>query len=376
VRVLLAPDSFKGTLTSVEVARALAAGWQRARPADELRLAPLADGGDGTLDAIEATGGWIRRRAPAHDPLGRPIEAAWLQSPDGARAVVELAVASGLARLTEAERNPRAATTFGTGEVLAAALAAGARRVTLGIGGSASTDGGRGLVEALGGRVTGASREDIDWSALTVDLAALDPRLGGLALRVASDVDNPLLGPGGAAATYGPQKGATPDEVALLDRRNAAWADALEAATGRRERDAPGAGAAGGAGFALLCLADRFASFTLEPGIELVMAATDFEAALRNADVVVTGEGRIDAQTAHGKTALGVARRARAAGVRCIAVGGSVEPEGAAALAALGAEAVPVHQRPVSLAAAQAAGVEPIEACAERLAMDLTASAD
>jgi glycerate kinase len=367
MRIVIAPDSFKGSLSSVEVARALAAGWRRARPGDELLLAPLADGGEGTLDAIEAAGGWVRRRSPAHDPLGRPIEAAWLQSADGERAIVELAAASGVSRLARSERSPYAATTFGTGELLAAAIAAGARELALGIGGSATTDGGRGFVEALGGRATGAARDERDWSRVSIDLRDLDPRLAGIRLHVACDVDNPLLGPRGAAVTYGPQKGATPEDVPVLDRRLGAWADAMERVTGRRERGAPGAGAAGGIGFALLCLADRFASFDLEPGVELVMAATGFATALRGADLVITGEGRIDAQTAHGKTAFGVARRARAAGVACVAVGGGVEPEGAAALEGLGAAAVPVHEPAVSVEAAIAAGAAPVEACGERL---------
>jgi glycerate kinase len=372
MRVLFAPDSFKGSLSSVAVARALAEGWRSARPDDELRLAPLADGGEGTLDAIEAAGGWVRRRSPAHDPLGRPIEAAWLQSPDGERAVVELASASGLSRVAAVERNPFAATTFGTGEIAGAVLRAGARSIVLGIGGSATTDGGRGLVEALGASVTGASRDAADWSRLAVELDDLDPRLGEVSLRVACDVDNPLLGPRGAAATYGPQKGAAAADVPVLDRRNRAWADALEAAVGRRERDTPGAGAAGGVGFALLCLAERFGDFALRPGVELVMAAVGFDEALRDAELVVTGEGRIDAQTGHGKTAFGVAKRAAAAGVRCIAVGGSVEPEGAEALAATGAEAIPVHDRPVALEAAMAAGAAPVRDCGERLARNAT----
>jgi len=368
LRVLFAPDSYKGTLTSVEVARALADGWRRARPNDELRLAPLADGGEGTVDAIEAAGGWVRRTTTATDPIGRPIEASWLASADGSSAVVEMASASGLSRLTPDERDAYAATSRGTGELLLAAVAGGAGHVTLGIGGSATTDGGRGLLEGLGAIVIGPGAEDRDWGGIAVDLVGLDDRLAGVDLEVACDVDNPLLGPRGAAATYGPQKGAMPDDVPVLDRRNAAWADALDAATGRRERGTPGAGAAGGVGYGLLSLADRFRSFALRAGVDLVMAATGFEAALRDTDLVITGEGRIDAQTAHGKTALGVAKRAQAAGVRCIAVGGTVEPDGASALAAVGATALAANDRPVTLEQARAAGPAPIEAAAERLA--------
>jgi glycerate kinase len=366
LRVLFAPDSFKGTLSSVQVARALAEGWRRARPEDEVRLSPLADGGEGTLDAIEATGGWERRVTTAADPLWRPIDASWLAH--GSRAVVEMASASGLSRLEPDERDAYGASSRGTGELLVAAMDDGARDITLGIGGSATTDGGRGLVEALGAMVHGPDPAARDWRGIAVDLDELDPRLGEVALRVACDVDNPLLGPRGGAATYGPQKGATPRDVPILDARNALWADALEAAAGRQERETPGAGAAGGVGFALLCLTDRFGSFELRPGVDLVMEATGFDRALAQVDVVVTGEGRIDAQTAFGKTALGVARRAQAAGVRCYAVGGSVEPEGAAALASVGALAVAANDQPITLAEALAAGAAPIVAAAERVA--------
>jgi len=345
--ILIAPDSFKGSLTSVQVAQALADGWLRARPDDEVVMCPLADGGEGTLAAIEAAGGWTSRTARVHDPLRRMIDARWLLSSDGSRAVVEMAEASGLSRVEPAARDPIGATSVGTGELVGAAIDAGARHVTLGIGGSATTDGGRGLLEGLadGGRRTDAT--DVE---------------------VACDVSNPLLGPTGAAATYGPQKGASPEDVAALDARNAAWADELEATEGRRERDTPGAGAAGGVGFGLLAAQGRFRSFALRPGIDLVMEATDFPAHLSRADLVITGEGRIDAQTAFGKTALGVARRAAAAGVPCIAVGGGVEVDGIRALAEVGATAVPVVERPMSVEESMAAGAAPLERCGERLA--------
>jgi len=375
VKVLFAPDSFKGTLSSVAVARALASGWARARPQDELLLSPLADGGEGTLDAIEAAGGWTRRRARVLDPIRREIEASWLERTADGRleAAVEMAEASGLSRLTLAERDPLGATSIGTGQLLVAAVADGATRITLGIGGSATNDGGRGILEALGGHVTDTHVGQRDLTP-SIDLTGLDARLASVDLEVACDVDNPLLGPRGAAATYGPQKGATPTDVATLDSRLEQWADALDAATGRDERLAPGAGAAGGVGYALLSLQGRFGRFGLRPGVALLMEVTGFDAKLASADVVVTGEGRIDAQTAFGKTALGVAKRARGARVRCLAVGGSVEPEGAAALASVGAEAVPVHAQPISLVEAIAAGAVPLEACAERLAREITAA--
>jgi glycerate kinase len=201
-----------------------------------------------------------------------------------------------------------------------------------------------------------------------VDLAGLDPRLGDVDLRIACDVTNPLLGERGAAATYGPQKGATPDQVAELDKRLARYADALELACGRRERDTPGAGAAGGTGFGLLSLADRFRSLDLVPGIDVVMSAADFDGKLKRAGLVVTGEGRIDSQTAFGKTALGVARRAAEAGVPCIAVGGGVTAEGIEALSPVGVVVVPVVERPQTVEEAMAAGTAPLERCGERIA--------
>jgi len=359
-RVLFAPDSFKGSLTSVQVATALAAGWSAARPGDTTWLCPLADGGEGTLEAIAAAGGWSWQTADVRDPLGRPIQARWLLSADGQRAVVEMAEASGLSRLSPAERDAVAASSVGTGDAIRAALDAGVTSIVLGIGGSATTDGGAGLLRGLG---ADCSRDEA-----RADLSGLDPRLAGVDLAVACDVTNPLLGPSGAAAVYGPQKGASAEEVVELDRRMAFFADALEAAAGSRVRDAPGAGAAGGVGFGLLAIAGAFRAFALRPGVELVMEATGFGVRLSQADLVVTGEGRIDAQTAFGKTALGVARRAAEAGVPCLAVGGGIEPEGIEALAAVGAVAVPVSERPQSVEAAMAAGVAPLERCGERLA--------
>ena len=358
--VVFAPDSFKGSLTSVEVALALAEGWARARPQDELLLCPLADGGEGTLEAIAAAGGWAWQTADVHDPLGRPIQARWLRSADGTRAVIEMAEASGLSRVAPPDRDAMAATSIGTGDAIRAALDAGVTSIVLGIGGSATTDGGAGLLRGLDAiTVRDAAQADLD---------GLDARLAGVDLAVVCDVSNPLLGPMGAAVVYGPQKGASAADVVELDRRLAIYADALETAAGRRARDMPGAGAAGGVGFALLAIATRFRTFTLRPGVELLMEATDFSTRLATSDLVITGEGRIDTQTAFGKTALGVARRAQAAGVRCIAVGGGVEPEGAAALATLGAEVVAVHELPIPLADAIAAGAAPLVACGERLA--------
>ena len=357
-RVVFAPDSFKGSLTSVEVAEALAKGWRRARGDDELVLAPMADGGEGTLAAIEAGGGWEPQEVEATDPLGRPVVARWLRSQDGRRAVVELASASGLSRVSPDQRDPFAASTRGTGEVLCAVLDAGVRQIVLGIGGSATTDGGAGILEALGARV----------GADGVDLSGLDPRLAETDLLIACDVTNPLLGERGAAATYGPQKGASPSQVGELDARLARFADALEEAAGRQERETPGAGAAGGAAFGLLAICDRFARLELRPGVDLVIAETGLERKLAGSNLVVTGEGRIDVQTAYGKTALGVAQLATGSGVACIAVGGGAESEGIAALAELGVIVVPVVESPQSVEEAMQAGAAPLVRCGERIA--------
>jgi glycerate kinase len=372
LRVLLAPDSFKGSLSSVEVTRALAEGWHRARPDDDLILAPLADGGEGTLDAIYETGGWEWQECPAHDPLGRPLTARWLLSCDGKRAAVELAEASGLSRLPEGEpRSPLAATSEGTGEVLAAVLDAGVRRVLLGVGGSATTDGGAGLLHSLGAWYrsdpSGGLPGPIPHLA-ALDLAALDVRLGELEMRVACDVTNPLLGEHGAAATYAPQKGAWPEDVAALEAWLAHYADLLEKAAGTRARDIPGSGAAGGTSFGLLCLAPKMRSFELVPGIDVVMMETGFDDQLATADLVITGEGRIDDQTAYGKTALGVAKRAAAADVPCIAIGGGVTSEGVAALAAVGTLAVPAMDQPMTLEDAMREAWPLVAAAGERLA--------
>ena len=358
--ILIAPDSFKGSLTSVQVARALADGWLQARPGDEILLSPLADGGEGTLLAIETAGGWQRRNATARDPLGRQITARWLISDDGSRAAIEMAAASGLSLLHTNERDPIRATSIGTGDLIRTALNAGVTSIVLGIGGSATTDGGAGLLTGLGAKA--------DRDSATADLSGLDERLGTVELQVACDVSNPLCGPTGAAAVYGPQKGATPEQVQDLDGRLDRYANTLDTQAGRPERDTPGAGAAGGVGYALLSIQDHFRAFGLRSGVDLIMDATDFDARLARADLVITGEGRIDSQTAFGKTALGVAGRAQGAGVPCIAVGGGVEPEGIEALAAVGAIAVPVVERPQTVAEAMAAGVEPLIRCGERIA--------
>lgn len=379
MRVLVAPDSFKGSLDSVVVATALRDGWQRARPLDSIRLIPLADGGEGTIEAIKASGGeWVELPAHARDPLGRPMGATFLRRGD--EGVVELASASGLSRLAADERDALAGSTFGTGQVLASAVGLGVRRVVIGLGGSATTDGGSGLLTALGARFVDKSGYELKTGggALTrlerVDLSELAPVLGEVHVIVASDVTNPLLGERGAAATYGPQKGANEEQVAQLDAALERYADVLEEAAGRSIRDEPGAGAAGGTTAGLLAISDQFASFEIRPGVDVVMELTDFEAALGDADLVLTGEGRVDAQTAFGKTAMGVARRAREAGVACVCFGGGVTLEGIDALASVGAVVVPVIEGAMTVDEAMLAGRAPLTRAAERVArlMDLS----
>lgn len=373
LRVLIAPDSFKGSLDPAAVARALAEGWRGARPTDEIRLIPLADGGEGTLEAIKASStGWIELPAHARDPLGRPMQATFLRRDNSG--ILELASASGLSRVARAERDAMAASTFGTGQVLAAAIGLGVRDVLLGLGGSATTDGGAGLLTALGARFLDGRGHDLAGGGGTlgrlahVVLNEVSPILAEVRLTIASDVRNPLLGEHGAAATYGPQKGADDRQVGELDANLAHYADLMEAASGRAIRDVPGSGAAGGTTAGLLAIADRFASFEIRPGVEVVMELTGFDEALATSDLVLTGEGRVDEQTGFGKTAMGVARRAHDAGVRCICFGGGATPEGIAALATMGAVVVPVVERPMSAEKAMAAGPASLTRAAERAA--------
>ncbi|WNI18602.1 glycerate kinase [Actinacidiphila sp. ITFR-21] len=317
-RVLIASDKFKGSLTAVEVAAHVEAGLRRVVPALTVESLPVADGGDGTVDAAVAAG-FERRAVRVTGPLGEPVEAAYALR-DGT-AVVEMAEASGLRRLPPGVFAPLAATTYGTGELLRAALEAGARTIVLGVGGSATSDGGAGMLSALGARLLDAQGVPVapGGGALAAlaqaDLTGLDPRLADTEVVLAGDVDNPLLGPKGAAAVYGPQKGASPADVAALDaalRRYAEVLDALAAA------QSPGAGAAGGLGFG--ALAGLGAVF--RPGIAVLLDVLGFPDALGRADLVITGEGSLDEQTLHGKAPVGVAQAARARGLDVVAVCG------------------------------------------------------
>jgi glycerate 2-kinase len=328
-RVLIAPDSFKGSLTQAEVAAAIAEGVRRALPDARPTELPLSDGGEGWLETLVAADpdGRVEEVAVG-GPLGEATEGRFGLIEGGRTAVVEVAVASGLHLVEPTPQTFRAATSQGSGELLAAALDAGVSRAVVGLGGSATTDGGAGFAAALGARLLDPAGDPIDpvgggpAAVATVDLRGLDPRLAAVEVLGATDVDNPLLGPEGAAAVYGPQKGAGPDDVGPADAALAGFADRVEAALGRRLRAVPGAGAAGGLGFGLLAFCDA----RLVSGVELAFDLVGFDAALAGADLVITGEGRIDAQTLRGKVVAGVAGRARAAGVPAYAIGGAVDP--------------------------------------------------
>ncbi len=312
MKVLIAPDKFKGSLTAGEVAAAVAAGFADVHPAAAVTPLPVADGGEGTVDAAVAAG-YRRVRVPARGPTGEPVTASYAVRGD--TAIVELAEASGLHRLPGAPA-PLTATSAGTGDVIAAAVRAGCRRIVLGIGGSACTDGGAGLLTALGARLLDAAGHELPFGGAALSrLASLDVSgLSEVDIELASDVDNPLLGPRGAAAVYGPQKGASPDDVETLDAALRHWASIAGPAFAER----PGAGAAGGVGFAAMAVLGA----RTRPGIELLLDLLGFDAALTGASLVITGEGALDEQTLSGKAPAGVARAAAAKGIPCVAVSG------------------------------------------------------
>jgi glycerate 2-kinase len=370
VRVVVAPDKFKGSLDAAGVAQALVAGLREIVPDAVCEVIPMADGGDGTVEAFLA-GGASPRRVSVHGPLGEPLEATYAQT--GTTAVIEMAAASGLA-LLDGRLDARRATTRGTGELVRDALDAGATRIVLGIGGSATTDGGAGTLAALGARFLDARGNELEPSptGLTalarIDLTDLDPRLARTDIAIACDVDNPLLGAHGAAAVYGPQKGASPEDVAFLDGVLARLADAMRDATTHDLRHLPGAGAAGGLGWALASACGA----RLERGVALVAEVRGLAAALQGADLCLTGEGRIDEQTLRGKVVDGVAALANQTGVPVIAFGGSVQIGVEAALRARGVRCVPIVPGPTSLEAAMRDAAENLRAAAARVAALLT----
>ncbi|ABL00513.1 glycerate kinase [Pelobacter propionicus] len=326
MRIIIAPDSYKGSLSAVEVAEAMARGIVSVFPDAEIVSLPVADGGEGTVEALVAatSGRFVCQEVSG--PLGEPVMARWGILGDGATAVIEMAAASGLPLVAPERRNPLRASTCGTGELIRAALDAGLRRLIVGIGGSATNDGGAGMARALGVRFLDADGTELPegGAALArlarVDLDGLDPRLVETSLQVACDVTNPLCGENGASVIYGPQKGATPEMVRELDRALEHYSQVVEQAIARNVSDQAGSGAAGGLGAGLR----YFTNASLLPGVKIVLDAVGFAEALKTADLVITGEGCSDAQTAHGKAPLGVARLARNGGVPVICLSGGL----------------------------------------------------
>ncbi len=363
MKILICPDSFKDALPAAAAARAIACGIRRLGDGLQLIECPLADGGEGSLDALLAATGAERRSITVQDALGRPTRADWGWLPKRRTAFVELAEASGIQALAPAERTALHSTTHGVGELIRAALDAGAERLLLTLGGSATNDGGAGMLVALGARLRDRDGRDLPPGGAALaelaefDLSGLDPRLSHLRVEAAVDVDNPLLGERGASAVFGPQKGAGPEDVRRLDAALARYADVSAAALGQDHRDLPGAGAAGGMGFA----ARAFLGAELTPGIELIMAQAGFEALLADADLVITGEGQLDGQSLAGKTPIGVARAARAQGVPVAVLAGRLAPGWQAA-----------YEEGITAAFALADGPMPLEEalarCAELLA--------
>lgn len=369
MKIVIAPDSFKGSLSAQAAAQAMAAGVRDVLPEAEIVLKPMADGGEGTVRTLVAALGGELRRMRVHSPLLTQVEAEWGWVRSERLAVIESAAASGLHWVEGLPANATAHSSRGTGELIRAALNAGARRIVLGLGGTATTDGGKGLLEALGARFLDAHGEPVRAGGTglgdleRIDVSSLDGRVREVDFFVACDVDNVLCGPTGAAAVFGPQKGATKQEVDMLDQGLHRFADRSVAAIGVDHRDTPGAGAAGGMGFAIMgYLAGRFQS-----GAELVGQLIGLDHSMTDADLVLTGEGRLDRQSLSGKTPVGVARFARKRGIPVFALGGSLG-EGHAELYSAGISAAfSIAPGPIDLAEA----IRNSESLLRRLTIDV-----
>jgi glycerate 2-kinase len=329
MKIVIAPDSFKESLSSLEAANAIERGFKSVFPNAVYSKVPMADGGEGTVQSlIDATNGLLKEQVVT-GPLGEPVNAFFGLTGDGKTAVIEMAAASGLHLVPTNKRNPLVTSTRGTGELIAAALDLDVKHIIIGIGGSATNDGGAGMVQALGGRLLDGSGNDIGpgGGALSkiaaIDLTDLDARLKDVQMEVACDVDNPLTGPRGASAIFGPQKGATPEMVELLDQNLSHFADVAERELGKSFRDIAGAGAAGGLGAGLLA----FLHADLKRGVDIILHAVNFEGVVEDADLVITGEGRIDSQTIYGKTPIGVAKAAKKYNVPVIGLAGSLSQD-------------------------------------------------
>lgn len=326
MKVVIAPDSFKDSLSAQGVAEAIALGLAQVWPQATLVKCPMADGGEGTVESILAACAGELRRSRVRGPLGAPVEAAWGWLPHTQTAIIEMAEASGLQLVPPGQRDACISSTFGTGELIGAALDAGAQRVILAIGGSATNDGGAGAMQALGLKLLDAQDQPLVPGGLALaqlarlDLSGLDPRLAQVRFDIAADVNNPLCGPHGASAIFGPQKGATPAQVQQLDQALGHFAERCAQALGKDVRDEPGSGAAGGLGFA----AKAFLGAQFQAGVEVVAELVGLADAVKDADLVITGEGRFDAQTLRGKTPFGVARIAKQHGVPVVVIAGTL----------------------------------------------------
>jgi glycerate kinase len=341
MKIVVAPNSFKGSLSATQAATAIALGVREVFPNAEIAEIPIADGGDGTVEALVTARGGRYRWVNVDGPLGDPVLSSFGLIDDGKTAVVELASASGFELITAARRDPRKTSTYGFGQLLEAARLAGASSVIAGIGGSATNDGGAGMAQALGYRLLDRDEREIPRGGLAllrldhIDASGLDPGWRSVNVMVACDVTNPLTGPMGASYVYGPQKGADPVTVRQLDQALAHLAEVFERELGKRVLDIPGAGAAGGTGAGMIAFLDA----KLTPGAALVVDASGFDDALKGADLVITGEGRVDAQTAYGKAPGEVAKRAKAARIPVLLMAGS-KGSGWEALSELGVTAV------------------------------------
>ncbi|MDQ0340056.1 glycerate kinase [Caldalkalibacillus uzonensis] len=328
MKIVIAPDSFKGSVSAWEASLAIEKGIKRVLPKAETVLVPVADGGEGTLDSLVAATNGRKVAVSVTGPLHRPVQAAYGVLGDGETCVIEMASASGLCLVPPEERNPMVTTTYGTGELIKKALDDGCRRFILAIGGSATNDGGIGMLQALGIRLYDSKGNPIGWGGQALgDIADIDdrnfdPRIEESQFLIASDVQNPLIGPHGASHVFGPQKGATPEMVEQLDHYLTRWADLVEKKKGIRLHDLPGAGAAGGIGGAF----QAFFPATMKRGIDIVIEFTRLGEKMRGAELAFTGEGQIDFQTASGKTPMGVAQEAQKQGVPVFVLAGSVGP--------------------------------------------------
>lgn len=365
--ILVAPDSFKGSLSAPEAAEAIAQGVSRACPGCQVTMLPIADGGEGTLDALLSGAGGRCLTQAVRGPLGEEVEARLGVLPGGV-AIVEMAQASGLTLIAPDRRNPLLASSYGTGQLIRAALDQNCRQLVITIGGTATVDGGIGLLTALGARFIDTGGQELPpiGSSLpriaAVDLSLLDPRLESCSIRVASDVTNPLCGPNGAAAVFGPQKGATAEMVNYLDGGLRRLAEVTVKATGQDVTELSGAGAAGGVGAALVA----YLGGQMQSGVQVVLDTLQADSHLRLADLVITGEGRMDGQTAHGKAPVGVALRARRYGCRTIALVGSLLP-GYEAVYGQGISAVfPIINQPLTLGEAMSRAAELLSDAAAR----------